>query len=117
MKVFFPLILSIFQIWNNPQVLPHGYGSKAYVKLNFRLHLHFNCRLVVVEKSSMETCMQNIRHFFDREGSFLASEQEFIHYFALPFVMEPTTHPSFKGLFEVNFCKKIKENSFNFVSF
>ena len=45
--------------------------------------------------------MQNIRHFFDREGSFLASEQEFIHYFALPFVMEPTTHPSFKGLFEV----------------
>ena len=96
--------------------MPHGYGSKAYVKLNFRLHLHFNCRLVVVEKSSMETCMQNIRHFFDREGSFLASEQEFIHYFALPFVMEPTTHPSFKGLFEVNFCKKMKENSINFVS-
>ena len=47
-------------------------------------------------------CMQNIRQFFDREGSFLASEQEYIHFFALPFVMEPREHPSFKALFEVS---------------
>jgi hypothetical protein len=49
----------------------------------------------------MADCMQNIRDFFDREGAFLSSEQEFIHFFALPFVIDPTSHPSFKGLFEV----------------
>ena len=49
--------------------------------------------------------MQGIRDFFDREGAFLAAEQEYIHYFALPFVIEPEKHPSFQGLFEVSFLK------------
>ena len=83
--------------------LPHTYGSKTHSKLNFRLHVHFNCRSVMVNRMTLLECMQNIRQFFDREGSFLASEQEYIHFFALPFVMEPREHPSFKALFEVSY--------------
>ena len=94
----FGYFLHYFQIWDT---LPHTYGSKSHSKLNFRLHVHFNCRSVTVNRLSLADCMQNIRNFFDREGSFLASEQEYIHFFALPFVMEPREHPSFKGLFEV----------------
>ena len=56
----------------------------------------------MVNRMTLGECMQNIRNFFDREGSFLASEQEYIHFFALPFVMEPREHPSFKCLFEVS---------------
>ena len=56
----------------------------------------------MVNRMTLLECMQNIRQFFDREGSFLASEQEYIHFFALPFVMEPREHPSFKALFEVS---------------
>ena len=82
--------------------MPHTYGSKVYVRLNFRLHLHFNCRQVALKKQTLVDCMQSIREFFDREGAFLAAEQEYIHYFALPFVIEPEKHPSFQGLFEVS---------------
>ena len=82
-------------------MIPHTYGSKMYVKLNFRLHLQFNCRQVALGTLPLPECMQNIRAFFDREGAFMASEQEFIHFFALPFVIEPRSHASFKGLFEV----------------
>ena len=93
---------AFFEIWNNPEQIPHAYGAKNYVKLNFRLVLHFNCRQVALEKLTLNDCMLNIREFFDREGSFLASEQEYIHFFALPFVIDPRKHPSFQGLFEVN---------------
>ena len=91
----------MFQKWKNPELIPHAYGSKAYAKLNFRLYLHFNCRQVSMQMQSLMDCMQRIREFFEKEGAFLAAEQEFIHYFALPFVIEPSKHPSFQGLFEV----------------
>ena len=63
---------------------------------------------MALEKLQLQECMQNIRGFFDREGAFMASEQEFIHFFALPFVIEPMNHPSFKGLFEVGSIIQIK---------
>lgn len=95
--------VGFFDIWNNPESIPHTYGSKTYVRLNFRLQLHFNCRLVTLKKQTLNECMLNIRQFFEREGAFLAAEQEFIHFFALPFVIEPAKHPSFQNLFEVRF--------------
>ena len=58
--------------------------------------------LLLFKKQTLVDCMQSIREFFDREGAFLAAEQEYIHYFALPFVIEPEKHPSFQGLFEVS---------------
>ena len=45
--------------------------------------------------------LQNIRDYLDQDGAILSGHQEFITYFALPFVSEPHTHPSFKHLFEV----------------
>ncbi len=93
--------LKFFEIWNDPERILHTYGSKVYARLNFRLFLSFNCRGMALQKLDVAECMQNIRTFFDREGAFLASDQEFIHYFALPFVIDPTKHPSFQGLFEV----------------
>ncbi len=50
-------------------------------------------------------CLRSIRDFFDREGSALSAEQEFIHFFALPFVPEPQAHPTFRALFQV--CQTI----------
>ena len=45
--------------------------------------------------------LQNIRDYLDQDGAILSGHQEFITYFALPFVSEPHIHPSFKHLFEV----------------
>ena len=46
--------------------------------------------------------LQNIREYLDQDGAILSGHQEFITYFALPFVAEPHLHPSFKHLFEVS---------------
>ena len=46
--------------------------------------------------------LQNIRDYIDHDGAILSGHQEFITYFALPFVPEPHTHPSFQHLFEVS---------------
>ena len=45
--------------------------------------------------------LQNIREYLDQDGAILSGHQEFITYFALPFVSEPHMHPSFRHLFEV----------------
>ena len=51
--------------------------------------------------------LQNIRDYIDHDGAILSGHQEFITYFALPFVPEPHTHPSFQHLFEVSFSNII----------
>ena len=100
----FTLIYSCsdFQTWDDPNLLPHVHDTSTYLKLNFRLHIYFCCRKLAEELAPATECLQSIRDFFDREGTALSNEQEFIHFFALPFVAEPQTHPSFKILFEVN---------------
>ena len=56
--------------------------------------------------------LQNIREYLDQDGAILSGHQEFITYFALPFVSEPHVHPSFKHLFEVtNYTHSIKTNT------
>ena len=39
--------------------------------------------------------LQNIREYLDQDGAILSGHQEFITYFALPFVSEPHLHPSY----------------------
>ena len=55
-----------------------------------------------------------VREFFDMDGSSLSDEQEFVHYYALPFVSDPSSHPTFKPLFQVplyqNFATCYKSN-------
>jgi hypothetical protein len=47
--------------------------------------------------------ISQLRHFFegDRTVCQLAEEEEFLHYYALPFVRAPATHPTFQALFQV----------------
>ena len=123
---------AFFRVWDDPGQVPHlvhQHGtdeegtSSSYVRINFRLHVYFCCRKMrdgyapqaeclqvstkagyrVYKNSDTTLNFQNLRSFFDREGtaSLVSNEQEFIHYFALPFVSDPENHPTFKGLFEV----------------
>ena len=42
-----------------------------------------------------------VRKFFEVEGNQVTEEEEFLHYYALPFVREPANHPTFNTLFQV----------------
>jgi hypothetical protein len=45
--------------------------------------------------------MEVLRHFLEAKGTEFSAEPEFLPYYALPFVSDPVSHPSFQELFTV----------------
>ena len=99
---------AFFKMWEDPEAVPHVHDTATYAKLNFRLHLYFCCRKISDGLASPAECLQNIKEFLDREGTALSHEQEFIPYFALPFVQDPAEHPTFKGLFQGSSWRRLR---------
>lgn len=77
----------------------------------------YSCRRIAERVASVSDGLQKVRNFFDHEGASLSSEQEFIHFFALPFVADPQNHPSFKQLFQVFYLEKNNPNQFRIFLF
>jgi hypothetical protein len=46
--------------------------------------------------------MEVLRHFLETKGTEFSAEPEFLPYYALPFVSDPESHPSFQDLFTVS---------------
>lgn len=45
--------------------------------------------------------MQEFKHYLETKGAALSQTTEFLPYYALPYIPDPTSHPSFKPLFAV----------------
>jgi hypothetical protein len=45
--------------------------------------------------------MEVLRHFLEAKGTEFSAEPEFVPYYALPFISDPVSHPSFQELFTV----------------
>lgn len=46
--------------------------------------------------------MQVFKGYLETKGSALSQTTEFLPYYALPYIPDPTSHPSFKPLFVVS---------------
>jgi hypothetical protein len=44
--------------------------------------------------------MNSFKHFLETKGSDLSKTNEFLPFYALPYVQNPIDHPSFKHLFK-----------------
>jgi hypothetical protein len=57
--------------------------------------------------------MEMLRYFLETKGTEFSAEPEFLPYYALPFVSDPESHPSFQELFTVSipliFCCLLNE--------
>lgn len=53
------------------------------------------------KKSTLEAGMMRFRKFIETKGSDLSNTPTFLPFYALPFVGDPSIHPSFKELFQV----------------
>ena len=47
--------------------------------------------------------MRVFKSYLENKGAGLSQTTEFLPFYALPFVPDPTTHPSFKPIFMVRF--------------
>jgi hypothetical protein len=55
------------------------------------------------ELETGHTCgMEALRQFLEAKGTEFSAEPEFLPYYALPFVSDPVSHPSFQELFTVS---------------
>lgn len=57
---------------------------------------------VVKDATTLKTGMEVLKAFLASEGETYSPQQEFLPFFALPYVPKPDEHPSFTSLFQVN---------------
>jgi hypothetical protein len=58
---------------------------------------------------------KEFKKFLDTKGSELSKTSEFLPYYALPYVPNPTDHPSFKQLFSTEWIKNLKDKLLQFL--
>ncbi|XP_053369497.1 lisH domain-containing protein ARMC9-like [Clarias gariepinus] len=98
MKVF-------FKLWteNLPTLVRDS--DPAVQKLEFYLHIHFSVyplknAMGKQDKAEFDERMSHFKHFLETRGAALSQTTEFLPFYALPFVPNPVTHPSFKEIFQ-----------------
>uniref|UniRef100_A0A4W6D7Z4 LisH domain-containing protein ARMC9 n=1 Tax=Lates calcarifer TaxID=8187 RepID=A0A4W6D7Z4_LATCA len=74
--------------------------------LEFYLHIHFTIYPLRRhpgrhDRAEFEERISHFKQYLETRGAALSQTSEFLPYYALPFVPNPTVHPSFKDLFQV----------------
>ncbi|KAI5609809.1 lisH domain-containing protein ARMC9 [Silurus asotus] len=94
-----------FELWTE-HVPAHVRDSDTTVqKLEFYLHIYFTIyplknSVGKQDKARFAKRISHFKHFLETRGAVLSQTTEFLSYYALPFVPNPASHPSFKELFQ-----------------
>uniref|UniRef100_A0A0L8HIW6 LisH domain-containing protein ARMC9 n=1 Tax=Octopus bimaculoides TaxID=37653 RepID=A0A0L8HIW6_OCTBM len=96
--------------WNTN--IPQDIRSTDMVakKLEFTLWIHFAVypmRHKLPTKDS-EQAMATFKNFLETQGAELSQTPAFLPYYALPFVQNPTSHPSYKELFKPSWVEDLR---------
>lgn len=59
--------------------------------------------------------METLKQYLSTRGSSLCKTTQFLSFYALPYVPDPSTHPSFKDLFETRWVKEIHGRLISFL--
>jgi hypothetical protein len=80
-------------------------AEKSVVALDHIEQLEANSQVEQMEETSESDNshgMDALRNFLETKGTEFSAEPEFLPYYALPFVSDPASHPSFQELFMVS---------------
>ncbi|XP_040897066.1 lisH domain-containing protein ARMC9 isoform X3 [Toxotes jaculatrix] len=89
--------------------------------LEFYLHIHFTIYPLRRhpgrhDRAEFEERISFFRQYLETRGAALSQTTEFLPYYALPFVPNPTVHPSFKDLFQESWIPHLKNKLEQFLS-
>uniref|UniRef100_A0A8C6WEH9 LisH domain-containing protein ARMC9 n=1 Tax=Neogobius melanostomus TaxID=47308 RepID=A0A8C6WEH9_9GOBI len=88
--------------------------------LEFYLYIHFTIypmrKQFSHERGDYEDRVSLFKQFLETRGTALSQSTEFLPYYALPFVPNPTVHPSFKNLFQDSWVPQLKNKLEQFVA-
>uniref|UniRef100_H3AF96 LisH domain-containing protein ARMC9 n=1 Tax=Latimeria chalumnae TaxID=7897 RepID=H3AF96_LATCH len=90
-------------------------------KLEFYLRIHFTIfplkhSIGKFDKSDFEDRIAHFRSYLETRGAALSQTTEFLPFYALPFVPNPTVHPSFRELFQDSWTPELKIRLEKFLS-
>ncbi|XP_069753165.1 lisH domain-containing protein ARMC9 isoform X2 [Narcine bancroftii] len=112
---------AFFKLWEQ-QILPHvRENDQMLYKLEFHLHVHFAIYPLRnaggrPDKHDMEERTSHFKTYLETRGAALSQTTEFLPFYALPFVPNPTVHPSFKELFQESWTPDLKMRLQKFLS-
>ncbi|XP_064610280.1 lisH domain-containing protein ARMC9-like isoform X2 [Liolophura sinensis] len=100
-----------FELWN--EFVPPNVRDNDSVaqKLEFYLNIYFATspmRKGSQDPSETDAAMLEFKSFLETRGSTLSQTTEFLPFYALPFVPNPKSHPSYKELFTVFWVSDLK---------
>uniref|UniRef100_A0A8C6Q6N5 LisH domain-containing protein ARMC9 n=1 Tax=Nothobranchius furzeri TaxID=105023 RepID=A0A8C6Q6N5_NOTFU len=107
-----------FELWteNIPSEVKHT-DTEAQ-SLEFYLHIHFSIYPLrrhpnrrscgKDDQAEFEERISLFKQYLETRGAALSQTTEFLPYYALPFVPNPTVHPSFKDLFQDSWIPQLK---------
>ncbi|XP_042339918.1 lisH domain-containing protein ARMC9 isoform X1 [Plectropomus leopardus] len=89
--------------------------------LEFYLHIHFTIYPLRRhpgrhDQAEFEERISRFKQYLETRGAALSQTTEFLPYYALPFVPNPTVHPSFKDLFQDSWIPRLKDKLEQFLS-
>lgn len=99
----------LFQLWNKHVPVGVRRGDLVAQKIEFYLNIHFAVlpfrstaaarkhRSDPQAAAGAAKAMQSFRKYLETNGQALAQTPEFLPYYALPFVPNPSEHPSFQA--------------------
>lgn len=113
-----------FKAWH--QLVPNKMIASDFQtkKLEFYLHVYFVIYVFhphnnqgARERSleSLKVEQAEFKKYLDNAGSELSKTSEFLAFYALPYVPNPTDHPSFKSLFSMDWVNQLKSQLKGFV--
>ncbi|XP_061594464.1 lisH domain-containing protein ARMC9 isoform X2 [Cololabis saira] len=110
-----------FELWTE-NISSEVKGTEAEAqRLEFYLHIHFTIyplrRLPDrQDRAEYEERISCFKQYLETRGAALSQTTEFLPYYALPFVPNPTVHPSFKDLFQDSWIPQLKGKVVKFLS-
>uniref|UniRef100_A0A672J7T1 Armadillo repeat containing 9 n=1 Tax=Salarias fasciatus TaxID=181472 RepID=A0A672J7T1_SALFA len=112
---------AFFKVWT--EHIPVGIVERDVnaLSLEFYLHIHFTIvplRWKAVKKNDADFSerISSLKKYFKTRGAALSQTAEFLPYYALPYVSDPTVHPLFKALFEESWLAQLKEKLERFLT-
>ncbi|XP_030583081.1 lisH domain-containing protein ARMC9 isoform X2 [Archocentrus centrarchus] len=110
-----------FELWTE-NIPPKVKGTDVEAQgLEFYLHIHFTIyplrrHPVGHDQAEFEERILLFKQYLETRGAALSQTTEFLPYYALPFVPNPTVHPSFKDLFQDSWIPQLRDKLVRFLS-
>ncbi|KAJ3411667.1 LisH domain-containing protein armc9 [Chytridiales sp. JEL 0842] len=105
-----------FRLWD--EVFPHAVRQRdaLYQRLEFQLSIYFavfpihpNVNARAAQKHKLSRTMEAFKNFLETRGADLCKTTQFLSFYALPYVPDPRSHPSFSEIFTERHINELEE--------